>query len=433
MLLTIAIILLFLFVLLGMDIAYAIGVAALAFIGLSQTGMFDVRPVNPVLFAQRMTAGVDSFALLAIPMFVFAGELMTKGGVTRRLINFAASLVAHRPGGLANVGITGNLFMAGVSGSAVADAAATGTVLIPEMKRRGYSARFAAGVISAAASMAPIIPPSIMFILLASIANISVGELFIAGILPGLLIYVGLTLMSGYVARRYDLPVEERMGRTERLGALRAGILPLGAPLIIIMTKAFGIATPTESAAVVVLYTLVLGGLVYRDLTWEAFIAASIGAAMTTAVIMMTVATSQIFGSVAVLAGLGRMIQGTLLTLSDNPLILFMIINVALLLLGTFIDPLPLMLILAPILFPLMTGLGVDPIHLGLVMVFNLVLGMITPPVGLNLFVMSRIAGVGMLDVFRGGLPFYLVLWGCLIIVTYIPQITLFLPTLLMR
>jgi len=430
MLLTIAIILLFIFVLLGMDIAYAIGIAALAFIGLSQ---FDARPINPVLFVQSLTAGVDSYALLAIPMFVLAGELMTKAGVTRRLIDFAASLVAHRPGGLANVGITGNLFMAGISGSAVADAAATGSILIPEMKRRGYSARFAAGVISASAAMAPIIPPSIMFILLASIANISVGELFVAGILPGFLMYFGLLGMSGYLARRYDLPVEPKAAAAERWRAVRAGILPLGAPVIIVLTKVFGVATPTESAAIVVLYTVVLGVFVYGDLKFRDFVEASIAAAMTTAVIMMTVAFAQVFGSIAVMAGLGRMVQEALLGISQNPYLLFLIINIGLLLLGTFLDPLPLMLILSPILFPLMTGLGVDPIHLGVVMVLNLVLGMITPPIGLNLFVMARISGIGMLDVFRGGLPFYLVLWAALLVLTYVPAITLFLPELLLR
>lgn len=430
MLLALAIILLFMFVLLGMDIAYAIGVAALGFIALSQ---FADRPIDPVLFAQSMTNGVDSYALLAIPMFVFAGELMTKCGVTRRLINFAASLVAHRPGGLANVGITGNLFMAGISGSAVADAAATGSVLIPEMKRRGYSSRYAAGVISAAATMAPIIPPSIMFILLASIANISVGELFIAGILPGLFLYVGLILMSGFLARRRNLPTEPKMASRERWSAVRSGLLPLGAPFIIVMTKVLGIATPTESAAVVVLYTLALGVFVYRELSPSDFLAAAVGASLTTSVIMMTVAMSQIFGSIAVLAGLGAMISDTLLTLSQNPYVLFIIINVALLMLGTFLDPLPLMLILSPILFPLMTGLGVDPIHLGLVMVLNLVMGMITPPIGLNLFVMSRISGVGIIDVFLGGLPYYIVLWTCLIVLTYVPAITLFLPNLLLR
>ena len=430
MLLTVAIVLLFVLILLGLDIAYAIGLAALAFIGLSQ---FEARPINPVLFVKAITDGVDSFALLAIPMFVFAGELMTKAGVTRRLIALASCLVIHKPGGMAKVGITSNLFMAGISGSAVADAAATGSILVPEMKRRGIAARQAAGVIAASATMAPIIPPSIMFILLGSIASISVGELFVAGVIPGLLIYVALILTSGWVARRQGLPLEPRMSGAERMAALKGGLLPLGAPLIIIMTKILGIATPTESAAVVVLYTIILGTVVYRDLTWEGFLSASISAAMTTAVIMLTVAFSQIFGQIAVLAGLGRMVNETLLSLSQNPFVLFIIINITLLLLGTFLDPLPIMLILAPILFPLMTSLGVDPVHLGLVMVFNLVLGMVTPPVGITLFVMARIGGVGVLDVFRGGLPYFAVLFAVLILLTYVPQISLFLPTLLMR
>lgn len=430
MLLTAAIVLLFVLILLGLDIAYAIGLAALAYIGMSQ---FDARPINPVLFVKSITDGVDSFALLAIPMFVFAGELMTKSGVTRRLITLAACLVIHRPGGMAKVGITSNLFMAGISGSAVADAAATGSILVPEMKRRGYASRRAAGVIAASATMAPIIPPSIMFILLGSIASISVGELFVAGILPGIAIYVGLIATSNWVARREGLPLEARMSGSERMAALMGGLLPLGAPLIIIMTKVLGIATPTESAAVVVLYTMILGVFVYRDLTWQGFIAASVSAAMTTAVIMLTVAFSQIFGAIAVLAGLGRMVNDILLSLSQNPFVLFIIINITLLMLGTFLDPLPIMLILAPILFPLMTSLGVDPVHLGLVMVFNLVLGMITPPVGIILFVMARIGGVGVLDVFRGGLPYFVVLFVMLILLTYIPQISLLLPTLLMR
>lgn len=430
MLLASAVILLFVLIILGMDIAFAIGVSALAFIAASQ---FDARPINPVMFVQSVTNGVDSFALLAIPMFVFAGELMTKAGVTRRLISLAACLVAHRPGGLANVGITANLFLAGISGSAVADAAATGSVLIPEMKRRGYPARRAAGVIAASATMAPIIPPSIMFILLGSIASISVGELFVAGILPGIVIYTALILTSGWIARRHGLPQEARMNGAERMAALKGGLLPLGAPIIIIVTKVLGIATPTESAAVVVLYTLLLGVIVYRDLTWKGFLDASVSAAMTTAVIMLTVAFSQIFGAIAVLAGLGQLISETLLSLSQNPIFLFMIINVTLLLLGTFLDPLPIMLILAPILFPLMTSLGVDPVHLGLVMVFNLVLGMITPPVGIILFVMARISGVSVIDVFRGGLPYFVVLFAVLILLTYVPQITLFLPTLLLR
>ncbi len=430
MLLTLCIVLLFILVLLGMDIAFSVGAAALTYIVASQ---FDPRPVNPVLFTKTITSGVDSYAMLAIPMYVLAGELMTKAGVTRRLIDFAATMVAHRPGGLANVGITSNLFMAGISGSAVADAAATGSILIPEMRKRGYSARYAAGVISAAAAMGPIIPPSILFILLASIANLSVGELFIAGILPGFVMYFGLIGMSVFLAKRYNIPREPKASWAERKQKIRAGILPLGAPVIIIETKVAGIATPTEAAAIVVAYTLLIGFFIYRDMTIRRLIDSLVNAAMTTAVIMMTVAFSQIFGQIAVLAGLGKLVHDTLLMISDNPYVLFLIINVLLLILGTFLDAMPLMLILSPIFFPLMTSLGVDPIHFGLVMVFNLVLGMITPPIGLNLFVMARISGLGMLEVFRGGLPFYAVLWVALILLTYVPWITVLLPSLLMR
>ena len=430
MLLALCIGILFIFVLLGMDIAFAIGVAALSFIVMTQ---FDARPLNPVLFVKELTSGVDSFAMLAIPMYIFVGELMTKAGVTRRLIDFAASLVAHRPGGLANVGITSNLFMAGVSGSAVADAAATGSILVPEMVKRGYPAKYAAGVISAAAAMGPIIPPSILFILLASIANLSVGQLFLSGVLPGLLMYVSLIAISGWMARRLGIPQEPKASPQARRKAMIAGLLPLGVPVIILLTKIMGIATPSESAAVVVVYTVLIGALIYRDLSFKGFIEAAVAAAMTTAVIMITVAFSQILGQVAVLAGLGRMVQTTMLAISDNPYVLLMIINILLLILGTFLDALPIMLILSPILFPLMTGLGVDPIHFGLVMVLNLVIGMVTPPVGLLLFAMARIARIGMMEVFWGGLPFYIGLWATLMLVTYVPWFSTFLPNLFMK
>jgi tripartite ATP-independent transporter DctM subunit len=430
MLLTIMMILLFIFILLGMDIAYSIGVAALAFIAMSQ---FESRPINPVLFVQELTAGVDSFSLLAIPMFIFAGELMTKSSVVRRLITLALSLVGHKPGGLGNVCITSNLFLAGISGSAVADAAAVGSTMIPEMKKRGYTARYAAGVISASACMAPIIPPSIMFILLGSIANISVGALFLGGILPGLVMFLALLAMNSYLAKRHNLPREPKMNKYERWGAIRAGLLPLGAPGLVIATKVLGIATPTESAALVVLYTLFLGCIVYRDMSWSGFMSAAISAAMISAAIMMTVATSQIFGSLAILAGLGQTLTDVMLAVSTNPWVLLMLINVALLILGTVMEPLPLMLILSPILFPLLGPMGIDPIHLGLILVFNLVLGGVTPPVGLNLFVMARVARIPMMQVFWGGLPFYSILFAVLILLTYVPQLTLFLPNLLMK
>jgi tripartite ATP-independent transporter DctM subunit len=430
MLLISMILVLFVLIILGMDIAFSIGVASLFYILITQ---FGDRPINPVLFVQELTAGVDSFALLAIPMFIFAGELMTKSGVTQRLITFSSSLVGHKPGGLANTGITANLFMAGISGSAVADAAAVGSVLVPEMKRRGYSSAYAAGVIAAAASMGPIIPPSILFILLGSIVNISVGQLFIAGILPGIVMYAAMLATSAYMSRRLNLPVEERVTGDAKRRAILGGILPLGAPVMIVLSKIFGIATPTESAALVTLYTLVLAVVVYRSLSPQAFLQAAVAAALTTAVVMMTVATSQIFGSLAVLAGLGDTLTTAMRAISDNPYVLLLLINIALLLLGTIMEPLPLMLILAPILFPMLTGMGVDPIHFGVVMVLNLVLGMVTPPVGLTLFVMARIGNVGVWELFWAAWPYFLVLVAVLLVLTYVPWFSLALVDLWMR
>ncbi|MEA5501834.1 TRAP transporter large permease [Halotia wernerae UHCC 0503] len=430
MLLISMILVLFVLIVLGMDIAFSIGVASLFYILITQ---FGDRPINPVLFVQELTAGVDSFALLAIPMFIFAGELMTKSGVTQRLITFSSSLVGHKPGGLANTGITANLFMAGISGSAVADAAAVGSVLVPEMKRRGYSSAYAAGVIAAAASMGPIIPPSILFILLGSIVNISVGQLFIAGILPGIVMYAAMLATSAYMSRRLNLPVEVRVTGDAKRRAILGGILPLGAPVMIVLSKIFGIATPTESAALVTLYTLVLAVVVYRSLSPQAFLQAAVAAALTTAVVMMTVATSQIFGSLAVLAGLGDTLTTAMRAISDNPYVLLLLINIALLLLGTIMEPLPLMLILAPILFPMLTGMGVDPIHFGVVMVLNLVLGMVTPPVGLTLFVMARIGNVGVWELFWAAWPYFLVLVAVLLVLTYVPWFSLALVDLWMR
>lgn len=430
MLLTILILLLFLFIFLGMDIAWSIGLSSLIYIGLTQ---FTPRPINPVLFVQELTAGVDSFTLLSIPMFILAGEIMAKTSIVRRLIDMAAALVGHKPGGLGNVCITANLFLAGTSGSAVADAAAIGTTMIPEMKKRGYTAKYAAGIISASACMAPIIPPSIMFILLGAIANISVGELFMAGIIPGFVMYFALLWMNRWMAKRHNFERSEKVGPAERNRLILRGLPPLGAPFIVILTKVLGIATPTESAAIVVLYTIFLSGVFYRDLSLPVFVKAAVSAALTSAAIMMTVATSQVFGTLAIMAGIGNVVESSLLAISHNPWVILFIVNVALIILGTVMEPVPLMLILSPILFPLLGGMGIDPIHLGLVLVFNLVLGGVTPPVGLNLFIMARVARIPMMQVFWGGLPFYALLYLVLMLLTYVPQLTLFIPQLLMR
>lgn len=430
MLLVIMIAVLFVFSLLGMEIAWAIGLAAFGYLTLSQ---FTDNATPLVLFAQQMTSGVNSFVLLAIPLFIFAGELMNITGVTKRIVAFAASLVGHRNGGLANVGVTANFIMSGCSGSALADAAATGTVLLPEMKKRGFKPAFSSAVIASAATVGPIVPPSISFVLLGAIVNVSVGQLFLGGVVPGALMFIAMFGVTWWICRSRKYPLEPRATGTERRVAFIEGFSALLAPLIIVGSIVFGIATPTESAAVAVFYVLFLGLFVYRNLSIGQVFTAASHAAVGTSVIMLTVATSKIFAWLAVKENLGVILTDALLTVTDTVWGLLILINIMLLILGMFMEILPIMLILAPVLFPLLTGLGIDEVHFGVVMVLNLMIGMITPPIGLNLFIISSIGGVGVVEIFKEAIPYFFILVAVLLIITFIPALTLFLPTLVFR
>lgn len=417
--------LLFVFSLIGMEIAWAIGIACFGYLVLSNIAG-DGTPM--VLFAQQMTVGVDAFVLLAIPLFIFAGELMNLSGVTQRIIRFAASLVGHKNGGLANVGVTANLIMSGCSGSALADCAATGTVLLPEMTKRGFTPAFSSAVIASAATVGPIIPPSISFVLLGAIVEISVGKLFLGGVVPGFIMFVTMFVLTWWICKSRGYPTEERATGKQRVDALVSGTFALVAPGIIVASIIFGIATPTESSAIAVFYVLFLGFFVYRTLTIRSVIECAGRTAVATSVIMLTVATSKIFAWLAVKENLGVYLTDGMLAISEEPWALLLMINVLLLILGMIMEILPIMLILAPVLFPLLGDLGIDPIHFGVVMVLNLMIGMITPPIGLNLFVISAISGVGVIEIFREAIPYFLVLVGVLLLITYWPDLTLWLP-----
>lgn len=419
--------LLLLFSLLGMEIAWAIGIACLGYLVLSNmTG----AGTPYVLFSQQMTVGIDAFVLLAIPLFIFAGELMNVSGVTRRIVRMAAAIVGHRHGGLANVGVTANFIMSGCSGSALADAAATGTVLLPEMEKRGFRPAFSSAVIAAAATVGPIVPPSIAFVLLGAIVEISVGQLFVAGIVPGILMFIAMFAITWWICKSRNFPREERAGGRERVQALVDGILALFAPIIIVGSIIMGIATPTESAGIAVFYVVVLGLFVFRTMGLREIVESAGRAAVATSVIMLTVATSQMFAWLAVQEKLGEILTAGMLAISENVMVILLMVNILLLVLGMFMEILPIMLILAPILFPLFEEMGIDPIHFGVVMVLNLMIGMITPPIGLNLFVLSAISRVGVIEIFREAIPYFLVLIAVLLLITYVPSLTLFLPGL---
>ena len=419
---------LFVFSLAGMEIAWAIGLAAFVFILLSQ--LTEPFATSYILFAQQMIVGIDGFILVAIPLFVFAGELMNVSGVTQRIIRMASALVGHLHGGLANVGVVANFIMSGISGSALADAAATGTVLIPSMKERGFPPDFSAAVISSAATVGPIIPPSISFVLLGAIVEVSVGRLFMGGVVPGFIMFVSMFALTWWICRKRSYPVEKKVTPREGFNAFGSGFLALLAPVFVVGSIVGGVATPTEAATVAVFYTLFLGVVVYRTTKLRDIVEAAGRSAIASSVIMLTVATSQIFAWLAVQEKLGVILTEAMLSVSENVYVLLLMANVLMLFLGMFMEILPIMLILAPILFPLFMGMGISDVHLGVVMVLNLMIGMITPPIGLNLFVLSAISGEGVIEIFRQAVPYFVVLVLVLGLITYFPPLTLFLADL---
>jgi len=427
MMLASMLVVLLIFTLLGMEITWGIALACFFYIALS--GLTD-HPTEFTLFSQQMTAGLDSFVLVSVPLFIFAGELMNVCGVTQRLVRFAASLVGHMHGGLANVGVVANFLMSGISGSAVADAAATGTVLVPEMKKRRFPEDFACAVIACAATVGPIIPPSIVFLLIASIINLSVGQLFLAGVVPGVLMTVFMFAVTWYLCRKRNYPREPKATGPERVQAARDGLLALVAPAIIVGSIVGGVATPTESAAIAVGYTAFLGFVVYRNTTPRALVEAAATAAAGSALVMLTVAASQIFAWLAVQEHLGEILTSSMLAISGNVYVMLLMVNLLMLVLGMFMELVPIIFILAPIIFPWLAKMGVSEVQFAVVMTLNLMIGMITPPIGLNLMVLSAISGVEVMRIFRASIPYLWALLAVLLLITYIPAITLFLPSL---
>lgn len=427
MMLAALIVVLILFTMLGMDVAWSIGLACFVYIALSQ---FTDNPTMWALFSQQMTVGIDSFVLVAIPLFIFAGELMNRCGVTQRLVDVANAFVGHWHGGLANVGIWSNFLMSGVSGSAVADAAATGTVLVPEMTKRGFPRPFACAVIACGATVGPIIPPSIVFLILGAVVSVSVGQLFVAGIIPGIMMSGSMFIVTWWICRKRGYPREAKATGAQRRAAVVAGIPALLAPAIIVGSIVGGIATPTEGAAIAVAYTLVLGTLFYRTLRWRDFVEAAGGAALASGLVMLLIATSQIFAWLAVQERLGEILTSSMLSISTNVYMILFMVNVLMIVLGTFMEIVPMIYILAPIMFPLLAKMGVSEVQFGVVMVLNLMLGMLSPPIGINLMVLQAVSGEDPMRIFRACIPYCWALVVVLALITYVPWFTTFLPRL---
>ena len=416
--------------LLGLDLFSAMGAASLVYLLATRGG--DM-PLPLTLIPQQLVGGVDSFPLLAVPMFLLAGELMTRGGVTTRLVAFAGVLVGHIRGGLAQVSIVTNVIMAGMSGSAVADAASTGSVLIPGMVKRGYSPEYAAAVIAAAACIGPIIPPSLMFVVLGSMTSVSVGQLFAAGILPGLLMAVAMMFVVYRDALKKGLPMETRATLPQFWVATRDAALALGMPVIILGTILTGFATPTEASVIAVAYAFVLGVFIYREIKWGELVEIFSTVAMTSAAVMVTVAVAQLFGWITTAEGLGKILGGILTSITQEAWVFLLIVNAIVLILGMVMEPIPIMILTVPILFPVANQLGIDPVHFGVVIVLNLMIGSLTPPVGINIFVTAAISKAPVMAVARACMGFIWILILVLLLITYIPKIVLWIPHMLYR
>ncbi|WP_108260707.1 TRAP transporter large permease [Mangrovicoccus ximenensis] len=383
------------------------------------------------LLYRNLYNGMDSFPLMAIPFFMLAGELMNRGGITHRLVEFSQALMGHLRGGLAHVNVLSSMLFAGLSGSAVADTSALGSMLIPAMEKQGYSRRFAAAITAASSVIGPIIPPSGIMIIYAYVMGESVAALFLAGILPGALVGLGLMAMVKIMADRHGFPPASRKySWGERGEASLRAFFPLMTPVIILGGILGGVFTPTEAAAVAVAYALVIGLFVLRTLKLRDLPDILTRAGLTSAVVLLLVGAAMSFKTVVSLSHAPEMLAEFILGLTENPLLLLFLINLLLFAVGMFLDAGPAIIILGPILGPVFAGLGVDPVHFAIIMCVNLTVGLATPPMGLVLFVAASVSREKVAAIARAILPFLAVEVAVIFLITFVPAISLAIPRL---
>lgn len=409
---------------LNVPIGFAIGLATLA-------SLASIMPFDPATttMAQRMIAGLDSFTLLAIPFFILSGYLMGAGGVANRLINAAKGMIGALPGGLAVVNIISCMLFGSVSGSAVAATSAIGSFMVPAMKKEGYDAPFAASVTTTASILGLLIPPSnVMIVYAVAAGGVSIGALFLAGYGPG--IVAGLTLIGAamLVARKAGYPVSERLTLSQSVRAFVPAIPSIAMLLIVVGGIVSGLFTATEASAFAVIYSLILGIFVHKEMRWADLPAIIVKSAETTGIVLFLIATSTGMAWVLAYSGLPGAIADGLLTISDNPLLLLLLINVILLVVGAFLDITPAILIFTPILLPVAVALGISPVHFGMILIFNLSIGLCTPPVGTVLFVGAAVGQTKVAAMVKPLLPLYAAMLAALALTTAVPALSEALP-----
>jgi tripartite ATP-independent transporter DctM subunit len=414
-----------LLVVLGFPIVFSLAITSLLYLA--------VYGIPVITMAQKMISGIDTYALLAVPFFILAGNLMNTGGVTRRLFRFASAMVGHIPGGLGHANVLASMIFAGMSGAAIADAGGLGTIEIKAMRDEGFDIGFSAAVTAASSTIGPIIPPSIPMVIYASIASVSVGKLFLAGAVPGILMGVALMIMIYFVAKKRHYPVHAQFSFREAGFSFIDGFLPLLTPVIILGGILGGIFSPTEAAIVASTWALILGMLVYREIRPRDLVSVVMDTIKTTSMVVYIISAAAIFGWLLGREQVPQSVAQLLFSISKDPNVILLIIIVFLLIIGCVMETTASLILLTPILVPPVVQLGIDPVHFGLVMVLALMIGLLTPPVGVVLYITSSIAKISFEEMSRVTAPYLIPLIIVLLISAFFPAVTMTLPNLLIR
>lgn len=423
--LTILLSVVFILLIIGTPVTVALGTGSLMFIFMEGT--------PSVVVLHQMVSGIDSFPLIAVPFFILAGHLMNSAGITTRIFDFAKAMVGWLHGGLGHVNIGASIIFAGMSGAAVADAGGLGAIEIKAMRDAGYDDDFSVGITAASSTIGPIIPPSLPLVIYGVMASASIGELFAAGLIPGLLMGLSLMIMVSLYARKRKYPRDASFSLTRLWQTFKKAFLPLQTPTIIIGGILSGIFTPTESAIAAVAYALFLGLIVYKTLTWRHILRVSMDTIETSAAILMIVASATIFAWILIDQQVAEMLANALLGFSQNKTVILLIMMAVVLLIGCFMETIAAITILVPVLLPIAHQVGIDPVHLGLIVILNLMLGLLTPPVGMVLYVLSKVSGVKFEKCVTATAPFIVPLLIVLALITFVPEIAMWLPNIAYR
>jgi tripartite ATP-independent transporter DctM subunit len=419
--------------LLSFAILLIIGVPIPFSLGISSLLVLLAGDMNTILVPQRIIVGTDSFSLLAIPFFILSGELMYRGGLSKRLINVANAFIGRFTAGLAYVTTTAATFFAAISGSAPATTAAIGSIMIPEMEKKGYSRDFGAALATAAGPIGQMIPPSIPMVVWAVMANVSITRLFLAGVIPGILMGIALCIVSYVIAKKRNIPKSgAEFSWKATFNALKDGFWALMSPVIVLGGIYGGFFTPTEAAAISVVYGFIVGLFIYKDLKLSEIPAILINSVKTTTMVVFVISVASLFGWIMANNNIAQIIANAILSISTNKIVILLLINVLLLILGCIMDNIAAMVILASVLSYIAAQIGVDPVQFGAIVVINFAVGMITPPIGYSLFVGASVSGLSIEKVSKALWPFLLAEIVVLMLLTYIPAITLYLPNLIM-